>query len=170
MRILAQPRVRIRHPHLFEKVSRAGACLSTVQPLMSAKTFSELPANGENRVEGCHWLLEDHRHVATANASHPPRVRADEIERAAIAAPQDHLPMIDMSALPGQKTHHREGSGGLAGARFPDDADTFPGLDGEIEVFHGRDAAETDAQARNPDDGLIRHRLRPPGRLTAAGR
>ncbi len=38
---------------------------------MTHHTFSDLLANGEDRIEGGHRLLEDHRHAVTAHVQQP---------------------------------------------------------------------------------------------------
>ena len=70
MRIAAQDGLRLRNAHQLQHPSGLVERLIAAQPLMQADGLGDLFPDRENRVQGGHRLLEDHRNVRPAHALH----------------------------------------------------------------------------------------------------
>ena len=67
MRIVIKAFLRRRYSDLRKQVSRPALALFVRQPQMLPHDLLELPANRQNRIKGCHWLLKNHRDFIAAN-------------------------------------------------------------------------------------------------------
>ena len=81
-RIRVYLRLRLRNPDLAEQFDRARPCLPATQAHMLGQDFDELEADGEQRVQGAHRLLKDHRYIAPAKLPH---FAVGELQEIAIA-------------------------------------------------------------------------------------
>src|SRR5262249_15541350 len=99
--------------------------------LVDADRLRHLVADGEERVERRHRVLQDHGDPLAADAAHL-RIR---LLQEVLALEQD-LSAHD----PGRRrkqTQEREGEGGLPGARFPDDAERLARIEIERHLVDG---------------------------------
>lgn len=121
VRIAVEPTRRFRDAHLLEHLKRDGTCFARTFPLVQLHRFGDLPADGENRVQGGHRLLKDHRDLVAAHAAHHGLGRAGEIEKRSVAAAKADAARDDPPASEFDKAHDRERRHRLAGARSADD-------------------------------------------------
>ena len=103
--------------------------------LVQDEGLHHLTADGEDRVERGHGLLEDHADLFAADAAHLGGGEPDEVlsEQRDIAA--------DDLGGGGQQAHDREGGDALAGAALADDAQGASLFDREGDAVHGADHA-----------------------------
>ncbi len=66
VRIFAQPALRCRDADQAQQLARADRRRPRRQAEMELQPLSELPPDGQHRVERRHRLLEDHRHAVAA--------------------------------------------------------------------------------------------------------
>ena len=115
MRIAGQNRVRLRDTyqlqHPFSFVER----LITAQSLMQADRFGNLLAHREDRVQGGHRLLKNHRNIRPAHPLHPGRAQLVEIDNLTVATAQQHPLAGDLPARLLKQTHQRQRGNGFTG-------------------------------------------------------
>ena len=92
--------------------------------------FAHLIADAQERRKRAHWVLEDQRHVNTANG----------IER--LARSVQNLASVQLDAAAGcavfgQQAHHRHEGLALARTRLANDAEAFALPDGQVEAIDG---------------------------------
>ncbi len=63
MGILLHPFFRIGNPYLLQKIDPLSVCLALTDLFMQHQRLPELVTDREDRVQGSHRFLEDHRHV-----------------------------------------------------------------------------------------------------------
>ena len=95
---------------------------------MRAQLLGDLPADGVDRRERRHRVLEDHRDLRTADGAHL-ALR----QRHQVAAAQEDLARDDRVRVADQP-HHGHHRDGLAGARLADDADDVVVVDRQREA------------------------------------
>src|SRR5690606_2493383 len=117
--------------------------LATIRKV-GAPGLGDLLADGEDRVERGHRLLEDH---ADAAAPDPAQLRGrhrDEV----LALEQD--PPGNPGRMPRQQAEDRQAGDGLAAAAFADHAEALAGADPEADITGDRDkvvaASKADCQ------------------------
>ena len=93
---------------------------------MQQEDFRDLLADGHDRIERSHRLLEDHRDVLAAYPLHLLLGEAEEIDAVELDAAAG-----DAAGRIGHQPHERERGDGLAAAGFTDNGESFPGLDGK---------------------------------------
>ena len=107
--------------HVGRRLARLGAIHAAMEPARLA----DLIADGVERRQARHRLLEDHRNAVAADAPHPPalgRQRCEVDALAALGIVEHHRAASDPGDR-GQEPHHRLADGRLARARLADDRD-----------------------------------------------
>src|SRR5690606_14756374 len=116
--------------------------------LVQDQHFADLVANGVDRVERGHRLLEDHGDLLAAHTAH----RLLGSLKQVLAGKADAAG-LEFSAHDIGKPHDGQRGHGLAGAAFADDRHGSAGRDGKGQVFHDPIVAETDGQALDGEQG-----------------
>ncbi len=91
----------LEHPQRFR--NRCRAILALMQP----DRLADLVADGEDRVERGHRLLEDHCDLGAADVAHRRTVGAGEVEPRAVAAREINAARGDPTATMLDESHHR---------------------------------------------------------------
>src|SRR5215831_427663 len=131
MGIVIKAALRIGNAHDLEHVACSLARLLTAQPLMDAQGFRNLVANGEDRIERRHWLLENHSDTIAAKVAHFGFAERQQID--AIEADRTTNGAGDAF---GQQAQHRERGYALAATRFADNPEGFTGSNGERNLIN----------------------------------
>ena len=105
---------------------------------MQLDRFHQLVADGGDRVERGHGLLEDHGDLA---APYGPHLRAVALVAGEVLSVEDHLAPADEAGRALQELHHGQLAGGLAAARLAHDADDLVLEQLVGEAVHGVDDA-----------------------------
>ena len=132
MRIVVHALVGIRNlhqPQHFDRLVERGLAR---QPFVLAQHLGDLLADGVDRIERGHRLLEHHRDVFCADAIHLAR-----IERSKIATLIEDLPGDDLSGRHRDQLEDRHRGHGLAAAGFADHADGLAAPDRQIDAVDG---------------------------------
>ena len=117
MRIVVDPLLGIGNADELEHLDRAGARRPARQPLMDDRRLRDLIPDGEDGVQGGHWLLENHGDLIAANGA-----QLGWSEREQIAALEfDQRARQDVARRLGNEPQNRQRRHGLATARLPDD-------------------------------------------------
>ena len=115
MRVAAQDGLRLRNAHQLQHASGLPERLITAQSLMQADRFGNLLAHRENRVQGGHRLLKNHRNICPAHTLHPGRAQLVEIDNLTVATAQQHPLAGDLPARLLKQTHQRQRGNGFTG-------------------------------------------------------
>ncbi len=115
--------------------------------------FGDLIADGPERIERGHRLLEDHADLAAANVAEGRLVEAEQI--GAVEAD-----VAGGRGAVGQQAHQGEGGHRLARAALADDAEHLAGAEGHRDVAQDRGAADGDAEAVDLEQAHVRTRRR----------
>ena len=91
-----------------------------VQPLVQLERFADLTANGQDRIQRGHRVLEDHGDVV---ATHLPHVVLFELEQ--VTSVEHDLARDDFAGWLRNQAHQRERAHALATPRFTDQAERF---------------------------------------------
>ena len=110
--ILPHPILRVGDAHLLQVGDGHLVGLLFAQSLVEAQALSELPADGQQGVEGGHGLLEDHTHLLAPEGIALLGGEGGELLAAQLDAAGDH------PAVVGQQVHDGQGGDALATARF----------------------------------------------------
>ena len=102
---------------------------------MRAHRLGDLVADGEDRVQAGHRLLEDHRDAVAADVAH---LRERQIEQ--VPAVEHDLAGGDAAGRRHQ-AHHGERQHRLAAAAFADDAERAAAIDRDVDAIHRGDVA-----------------------------
>ena len=102
--------------------------------LVQAHGLDQLPSDRHHRIERGHRILEDHRHVVTAQRSQLAGGQADQLPLAKANA------ALDRRALR-EQAHDRQTHRRLAAARLADDAEHLARVDGQAHAIDGTDRA-----------------------------
>jgi hypothetical protein len=86
--------------------------------------------------------LKDHGDLAAANGPHVTFRRGDDV-----AALVENLPGEESRRRHGQQLEDAHRGDGLAAARFADQCDSLPGINGEIRIADGPDEASRGVEA-----------------------
>ena len=107
--------------------------------MVGLDSFGDLGADGHDRVEGGHGLLEDHGDLAAAMVAHGFGREIEEI----LAVETD---LAGDSGGVGEQAQEGERGGGFAGSGLADEAEGLACGEGEGEVVDGEMLAEADGQ------------------------
>ncbi len=132
VRVFVETRSGRRDADLFEQANGLGLRFGLAHRPMAEQRFGNLVADGEQRVQAGHRLLEDHRDFVAAHAAH---VAFRQIED--VAAAEHDSPFGSAHVLL-QQAHDRQGRHALARAGFTDDRHRLARHDRERDVPHHR--------------------------------
>src|SRR5215217_3071841 len=132
MRILVGATGGLGDADEFEHLDGALMGLLLAELFVLDHHFGDLGADGVNRVEAGHRLLEDHADIVAANGAHLLLRKGHEI----LAAQADPAAR-DAADLLGQEAHDGEAGHRLAGAGLADDGEGFSRLYHEADAIDG---------------------------------
>jgi hypothetical protein len=159
VRIAVEELLRIGQAHLAQQLPRPQARVARAQAFVQGERFGDLVADGEDRIEGGHRLLEDHGDVVAANGPEPVVRRAHEIERLPRGGPEQHLPAGDPSAGVVGEPHDRQRRDGFPRAGLAHHRQGLSRLHVEAHVLDGPQgalpAAELHRQAADGQERFI---------------
>ncbi|MEO6989267.1 MAG: Bax inhibitor-1/YccA family protein [Aquihabitans sp.] len=107
-----------------------------VMMLVLSQRFGQLVADGEDRVQGRHRLLEDRRDLLA-----PDRPHLAVGQRSEVTAVEADVPISDVGLARGQESRDRHRGHALARSRLADKADHLTAGYGQIEFADWRDGA-----------------------------
>ena len=116
MRVSVHGFFRFRNVHLCQQLNRAVPRRLFADLLMRADLFHNLPADGINRGQRRHRVLENHRNLAAPQMSHLGLPQAHQFAPPVFDRPCDHRIRI------GDQAHHRQQRHRLARPGFAGDA------------------------------------------------
>src|SRR5438045_3499246 len=109
MWVVVEPLLRARDADKVEELDGALARLALVHLEMKLERFGDLPADGEDRIQAGHGVLEDHRDVVAADAPDLVVVHLQDV-----LTVEDDRALDDAAGGLRNETHQRE-----RGDRFP---------------------------------------------------
>ena len=153
MRVVVHPPLRVGDADLLEQLHRPGPGGRPGDPGVRSELLGDVPADGVDRGQRRHRILEDHRDVAAAQAP-----------QLVVAHGHEVLPAEQRLAFHGavgiadqlEDAHHRHA---LARAGFADDAEHLPLGEGERQPVDGS-GRTTPAAERHPQIAYVEQRLR----------
>ena len=137
VRVLAGALLRRRNADELEHLDGAVPRVAPAHARVHARDFGDLVADGEDRIERRHRLLEDHRDAIAADVAHLLVAQRDEV----LSLELDAAAGLDSARRLNQPQDRQRGDR-LSAARFADDPDRLAGPDVEGDaVDRARDAA-----------------------------
>ena len=124
--------MRIGHADQAEQADRLLPRLAPVHAAVQAERLADLVADREDRIEGGHRLLEDHRDVVA-----PHRAHVAVVQRGQLAPPQADRSALDAAGRFGQQPHDRQGGDRLAAAGLADQSHRLALAHLQVEPVHG---------------------------------
>ena len=79
MRVIVHPPGGVRDAHRFEQLDGAAARLPAPGEAVHGQRFLDLAADGEDRVEGGHRLLEDEADAGAADPAHAALIEREQV-------------------------------------------------------------------------------------------
>ena len=151
VRIARQRKPHLRQPHPLERVTRDGPRLAPRRAGMDQHRLGHLVADGPQRIERGHRLLEDHAHVMAAQPAHLglaplQQLRAVEPDRPARLRPVR------------QQTHHGQRGHRLARPALADHAEHLARPERHRDAAQDRRAADREIQPRDVEQAHARTR------------
>ena len=134
MRIVAEPFFRLGDLDQTQHLHRALVRFLAGGFLVQAHRFGNLVADGEDRIERRHRLLEDHRDVVAPDRAHS-LVR----QHGDVFALVEDFPADDPPGTLGQQLDHRERGDALAAAGFADQPHRLARFDAECHPIDRSD-------------------------------
>ncbi len=139
---------------LLEDAQRLGVGRRGIEPAMDAQRFCDLEADGQDRVQGRHRFLEDHRGAVPADLFQARFVEPDDVLTI------DIDPALRDTALRlRDQPHHGERGDALAASGLADQGERFVASDAQRQVAHGRMPlaahAELDREIVDREDGAV---------------
>ena len=104
--------------------------------LMDPDPLHQLGADGEDRIERRHGLLEDHRHVVAPDAAHGTGRQRHEVATPAVLAGEPDVALHSGRFLVVEQPHEGEADGGFSRAGFTDQGHDLSRCDREAHVPH----------------------------------
>jgi hypothetical protein len=141
VRILMLPLLRRRDLDQLEHAQGLRAGCRAIEPLVQAQRFGDLLADGEERIQARHRLLEDHRHLVAANGTQARLGQGEQIDRLAGAVDEERLAAHLRHRAARQQPHQREAGHRLARTRLAHDGGGSARADHEAHVGHGANQA-----------------------------
>ena len=155
VRISVEGALRVRNLHVSEQIDAEFARFFLGNLLMAQDHVEHLFAHAQDRVQGGHRLLENHRHFA---AAHPLQFHVAHLEDVAVED-VDAGCRRNARFSARQKPQQAHGGDGLAGAGLADQADDLAGGDVQRNPAQGFDhrvlAEESQRQIFNADDWTV---------------
>ena len=118
----------------LERVDGPRHCLFLTDVLVKDDRLGDLVADGEDRVQARHRLLEDHRDVRAAHTAQLLRPKSQQITPV-----EPDLAVDDLAGRDIQQLHDRQRRDALAAARLTDDPQSLATLQGEVDAVNGSD-------------------------------
>src|SRR6516162_5088621 len=163
MRIIveaARGRRDLRHLQQFEG---AMPRLALREPVVAHYGLDDLSADREDRIEGGHRLLEDHRYLCATQVAERAPIKPHHV----LAGDGDRS--RDVRNVSREQPHQGAQRDTLARARFADDAEHFAGVEREVDSVDRTDRTLATDKANR--EGLAAHeRLRAGGSAGAKAR
>jgi hypothetical protein len=136
--VLVQPRRRVRLGRVdlnpLQQVARNAARRAPTHRSVRGDALDQLVPHGEERVQGRHRVLQDHRDAAAAEPVHLGLRQRQQVDAVEADAAAD-----DAGRAVGQHPHDREAREALAGAGFADETQGLAGVHREAHAGHGCD-------------------------------
>jgi hypothetical protein len=120
---------RLGHADPPQHLHGALARRLAVQLLVQEQRFADLPADGHDRVERGHRLLEDHRDVVAADGPHRRRFEGEQVDTVERNGAADDAPGIV------DEPHDGERGDAFAATAFADDRQGFAALQHERDAI-----------------------------------
>src|SRR5688500_15136777 len=136
MRVLVQPLLRIRNADQFEEIDRPCSGLILVHAEVKLNRFAQLAGDGEDRIEGGHRVLEDHRDLFAADLAH---VVVGHLQD--VATLEQDLAGRDLARRARNQAHDREPGHAFTAPGLADDAEGLARHDIERDVVNCLDNA-----------------------------
>jgi hypothetical protein len=130
MRILGEARCGVRDEDALQQLDGLRPRLVLAETAMHDQCLRDLPANGEDRVQAGHRLLEDHRAVIAAHLPHLGIRQGQDI------ATVERDASLDPARPLGQQPHDRKRRHALARAALPDQRDRLARAHLEADMAH----------------------------------
>ena len=130
MRIVVRSALRRRDVHQPQHLDGAVHRIAAVQALVHPDGLGDLVADGIDRVQRGHRLLEDDGDLLAADLSHLVRAERDEVA----ALPHD-LAVDNLARRHLDQLQHRHRGDGLAAAGLADHAQRLAAVDGEVDAI-----------------------------------
>ena len=125
VRILLEAAGRIGDADQAEQLDGARVRRSAIGSAVLLERLGDLPADGENGIQRCHRLLEDHADVAAPHLAH---LLVGELHQ--VAAGEQNLAARDPPGRIRDQAQNRQRPDGLARSALADDRDRLALLDG----------------------------------------
>jgi len=132
MRVIVQPVGGAGDANHGQQLGGALAGLLVVHAQVQLERLGDLVADGQHRVQGGHWVLEDHGDLRPAQQTHLFRVELHQVPAA-----EYHRIGLDLAGRLGDQPHNREGVHTLAAAAFPHNAQGFALIQRVGDAIHG---------------------------------
>jgi len=130
--------------------------LALREPVVAHYGLDDLSADREDRIEGGHRLLEDHRYLCATQVAERAPIKPHHV----LAGDGDRS--RDVRNVSREQPHHGAQRDTLARARFADDAEHFAGVEREVDAVDRADRTLATDKA-NREGLAAHHRLGRPG-------
>ena len=145
MRVLLKALAGVAHVNELKHFKGAFQGGLLVQVLVEHDRFSDLATDGEERIEGSHRFLENHRDFAAADFADFGAAWIELREVYGIAATaggmEADFTVDDFAGRLLEQAHDRTGSDAFAAAAFTDDAEGGLAREVEVDAINGADDA-----------------------------
>jgi hypothetical protein len=157
MRVVTEARVRLRNSDTVEELCRPRVCSLAGHVEVRLERLPDLTSDRQHGIQRRHRILEDHRDLATADAT-----------QRAVALPDEVLPLEQRAAIGDapvarEQPEDRQRSHALPAAGFANDPERLASGDLESDAVHGVDRSaasrELDAQILHGKKGRLSHEL-----------
>eukprot|EP01022_Parablepharisma_sp_SALTPOND_P030360 TRINITY_DN760_c2_g5_i1.p1 TRINITY_DN760_c2_g5~~TRINITY_DN760_c2_g5_i1.p1 ORF type:complete len:1316 (-),score=509.04 TRINITY_DN760_c2_g5_i1:3474-7421(-) len=136
VRMAAQHALGFGDAHHLQHAQRLGLGGRTAHALVQADRFGDLLADGKDRVQRGHRLLEDHGDLLATDAAHGGVIGLGQVQGLAVAAQELHAAAGDLAAAVFDQAHDGQRRHRLARARLADDGQGLALADVEGQVAH----------------------------------
>src|SRR5918992_1564053 len=168
MRIVLQPDLGTRDPDLVEELRGAPVGGRPVHAKVRLERLADLSADGQDRVQRGHRVLEDHCDLPATDL---PQLRVVELQQ---VLPAEHGGPARHAPVASEDPEQRERGHALAAARLADDAECLTWGDVEGDAVDRVDQAaprpELDVEILDRQERLARHQPRPRSLGSSASR
>lgn len=136
VRIAGEALPRMRDPEQVEHLQRERLRLLHGLAPVHPDRFHQLGADGEDRIERRHGLLEDHRHVVAPDAAHGSGRQRHEVAVAPVLAGEPDIAFHPGRFLVVEQPHEGEADGRLSRAGLADQGNDLSRCDREAHIAH----------------------------------
>src|SRR5215469_466481 len=117
---LPEPALRVRYPDLLQTTHSLSAGHRFDHAKVEFNSLGKLTADGENRVEGCHWLLIDHGNLLAADATDLPIRQLEQVPTV-----EDDFPAHSLAGRVRHEAHDGQSADTLTAAALSHEAQGF---------------------------------------------